>query len=234
MTDNFELQLVLRGIRRKLGDCVTRKAPITPDLLRRIHGALDHDSTTDTAIWAASLVAFFGLLRRSNLVPNTATSFDGSRQFQRNDFTFFPNRISINIKWSKTVQFGQYTRILPLFTLPNNMLCPVKAITNHFQLTRDMLPTQPAFICHTCPVTPLTSSLLVNRLRKILRDLGLPDKEFATHSFRRGGASFMLQSGVSSEDIRIIGDWKSNAYTDYIFHDSSSMHAIMSRFMSYV
>lgn len=234
LNDNFELQLVLRGIRRSLGDAVSRKAPITPSILRDVHAAIDHATTLDSSVWAASLVAFFGLLRRSNLVPNTKTSFDGSRQFRRGDFTFFPDRILVKIKWSKTVQFNQYSRILPLLALPNNVLCPVKAITNHFNRTRNVSSNQPAFVSHTHPPTPLTSALFVNRLRSILHDLKLPVDQFATHSFRRGGASYMLQSGISSEDIRILGDWKSNAYMDYIFHDSTSLQNIMRQFMSSV
>ena len=45
-------------------------------------------------------------------------------------------------------------------------------------------------------------------LRKLLR----PDKQFAGHSFRRGGASFALQAGLPTDVIMLFGDWHSDAY----------------------
>jgi len=36
-----------------------------------------------------------------------------------------------------------------------------------------------------------------------------------SHSFRRGGASWAYQAGVSVDLIRQLGDWSSNAYQLY-------------------
>ena len=41
--------------------------------------------------------------------------------------------------------------------------------------------------------------------------LGLPDKDYAGQSFRRGGASYAFQAGIPIELIKILGDWKSDA-----------------------
>jgi len=39
---------------------------------------------------------------------------------------------------------------------------------------------------------------------------------FSGHSFRRGGASFMLRVGIPGELIKIMGDWRSDTYPWYI------------------
>jgi hypothetical protein len=44
---------------------------------------------------------------------------------------------------------------------------------------------------------------------------------YATHSFRRGGASYMFSIGMSLETIRLMGDWRSNCYQRYITVESS-------------
>jgi hypothetical protein len=44
------------------------------------------------------------------------------------------------------------------------------------------------------------------------RDAG----RFASHSFRRGGASFAFQAGVPVETIKLLGDWKSDVFFEYL------------------
>ena len=39
---------------------------------------------------------------------------------------------------------------------------------------------------------------------------------YSSHSFRRGGASYMYGIGMSVESIRLMGDWKSDCYQRYI------------------
>ena len=40
--------------------------------------------------------------------------------------------------------------------------------------------------------------------------------EFSSHSFRRGGATFAFQTGVSPELIQLHGDWASDSYKQYL------------------
>ena len=44
-----------------------------------------------------------------------------------------------------------------------------------------------------------------------LIDSGLCGANYASHSFRQGGASFAFQARVPIKLIKILGDWKSNA-----------------------
>lgn len=219
--------MTLKGIKRSLGNHVQRKSPMTPAILRQIHGVINFNNALDTAIWAASLIAFYGLLRKSNLMPDSLGGFDASRQLTRSDFTFFQDRIDARIKWSKTVQYGQRIRTIPFPRIPGNPLCPVSAVMRHFELTATLRPLDPAFAVTSSPPTPLTASVFIHYLKSVLSKLGYAESLYSSHSFRRGGASFALSCGVSQDDIRILGDWASNAYMSYLCQDTQSLFKIM-------
>ena len=46
--------------------------------------------------------------------------------------------------------------------------------------------------------------------------IGLDETHFSLHSLRRGGANHALSAGICGEDIRLMGDWASLAYLEYI------------------
>jgi len=62
------------------------------------------------------------------------------------------------------------------------------------------------------PAFPLSATAFAKRLRQLLG--GRTD--ISCHSFRRGGATWALSSGVPGEVIKVMGDWKSSAYLAYI------------------
>jgi hypothetical protein len=53
-------------------------------------------------------------------------------------------------------------------------------------------------------------------LKYLIEASGRNPAKFASHSFRRGGASFAFQAGVPVEIIKILGDWKSDAFYHYL------------------
>ena len=64
---------------------------------------------------------------------------------------------------------------------------------------------------------------VLEAIKRIIETSGTKSDPYSGHSFRRGGASWAYQSGVSVETIRQIGDWRSNAYTRYIFDSPVSL-----------
>jgi hypothetical protein len=48
-----------------------RKKPITPELLCKILASLDMSVSLDAIMWAVCLTMFYGLLRKSNVLPDT-------------------------------------------------------------------------------------------------------------------------------------------------------------------
>jgi hypothetical protein len=75
--------------------------------------------------------AFFLMFRKSNLVPNTVATFDSKKQRCRKNFTFDEKRnVLITIQWSKAIQFGERTLVIPLFSIPDSPLFPVQVYLN--------------------------------------------------------------------------------------------------------
>ena len=68
---NYEVQLMKRASQRLLGDNPNRKSPITINMLIGIHSFLDLSLPFRAAVWALLSVAFFSLLRKSNLLTAT-------------------------------------------------------------------------------------------------------------------------------------------------------------------
>ena len=61
-------------------------------------------------------------------------------------------------------------------------------------------------------------------LRKKISQLGLPPKDFSSHSFRRGGATFAFQCAIPGELIQQHGDLTSAAYLAYLdFSDEQKL-----------
>ena len=83
------------------------------------------------------------------------------------------------------------------------------AIKRALHFTRQIPPSSHAFIFLSCSdLTPthLRYPMFVCKLRSILQELGLPAKDYASHSLSRGRAFFAFQAGVPVELIKMLGD----------------------------
>ena len=128
LLNNYQMQCVMRGIRRSLGDTQSHKAPITPDLLLKILSKLDLDLQADTAFWAALLLMFYGMLRVGSVLCK-GHPCTHERHLVCSDISFQKNVLNVIIRASKTIQFADRTLELPIprAKLPN-VLCPVQAM----------------------------------------------------------------------------------------------------------
>ena len=125
--DNWHLQSTLKGIDRLLGSPVSRKSPINPSLLLSISKQLDTKDIFDLNFWAACLVLFFGMFRKSNLLPNSVKTFRPDQQFIRSDIVWDTSYVSVNVKYSKTIQCKERHYIVKLPVL-GTALCPLAAL----------------------------------------------------------------------------------------------------------
>lgn len=208
LQDNFKLSMVLRGVRRERAVPPARKLPITPYLLARIRAGLNLRNPREAGAWAAALIMFFSLLRRSNVLPNSLREFNPEKHLRRKDLTISRDSAQLTTRWSKTNQFKERRTVIPL-PRTNNTLCPVVAAFQAFRLTPNADPWGPAF-------GALTSTDFVDLIRRALAPVVKNTADYAGHSFRRGGACWAFEAGASIEEIRLLGDWKSDAYTAYI------------------
>ena len=139
------------------------------------------------------------MARKSNLVPDSVHKFDSSKQLTREKIVLSGDIVIVKFEWSKTIQF-----------------CPVTA----FKHMCEMLPASehsPAFLFPKgSGVVPVTYNVHNRYIKYFLNLIGLDNKLYSSHSFRRGGATLAFSSMVPSELIQIHGDWASDAYKIYL------------------
>ena len=219
LLDNWTLSTVLRGIKREKGAPPVPKLPITHDILSFIHSQLNLRDSKQASFWAICLVSFFGLFRKSHLLPPSPKEFSPGTYLTRSDFTFRDSTLLIQVRWSKTFQFGQRIVTVPLVALLPSVFCPVTAVSRAFSLTSGSPPSSQAFCwwdSYYASYRVFTYRDFMACLKSHLSRSGLPPGQYGSHSFRRGGATFALEGGVPLDSIAVMGDWKSDAMYLYL------------------
>ena len=212
----FELKLFMRGMTRIKAHHPKQAQPITVEMLKEMSKVVNQKDPIEITIWAATLVAFFCFLRKSNLVPETVESFDPCKQLLREDIKVSNDLLLVHIKWSKTIQFGGRFLQVPVLAIPGSAICPVKAYKSMTSKVK-LEDKSPAFgIKQRRVSTPLLYSKFQSVLRKWVAAAGWDPSLFSSHSLRRGGASLAFKAKVPSDLIKIQGDWASDCYLRYL------------------
>jgi hypothetical protein len=183
--------------------------------LKKIFSVLDLSLPDDLSFWAACLLGFYGLLRKSTLLPKSELRSENC--ILRGDIiNLCADSFVLQIRHSKTIQFGQRVLQIPFFFCETANLCPVRALLFHL-LCSPLPASSPLFsIVLNGRVTCLTHSVFVTRLRKCLRLCGFEPMLYSGHSFRRGSCTMSFEAGLSIIDIKMRGDWRSHAFERYI------------------
>ncbi len=217
LDDFYSLTLVLRGIKRLKGTPTVPKAPITPEILRKMHTCIDLDVPFWATFWAACLTAFFCFFRKSTLLCKTATKVDSRNALRRSDMSPADNGFTLHVRHTKTLQYHERVLDIPL-AKNNTILCPVNALEHMLKLS-PCDTGAPLFSYRetaTNRIKVLDFDSFNKALKLVLRLCGLGDNNLSPHSFRRGGATYALTCGATAIDIKTQGDWKSNAWERYI------------------
>ena len=136
------------------------------------------------------------------------------------------------MRWSKTIQFRERVVQLPLPLIPGSPLGPATAIQRALSFITTPPPPPPsqsqAFmwqdpISFRYKVFTYMYSKFLRRVHDILQALGLPTKDFASHSFWRwggggggGGASFAFRAGLPVDLIKILSFCQLDAILLYL------------------
>ena len=198
LTGNWMVQSLLTGIKRVKGNQVKQKLPITLSILKGTFKLLKPRNSFDASCWAVCLVVFYGFFRKSHLLPLSPAKYDLQKQFSMCDFKFLSWGALVKIKWSKAIHFRERTIHILLPYTPQSPLCPVTSILHAMSFTSSVPQTFHTFayfdaVHLRCRV--LTYRACLSKLRECLQALGYSPQDYAGHSFRRGGASFVHQSG---------------------------------------
>ena len=213
------LQLVCRGIRRIQGDNQRTRLPVTVNVMRSLKEQLRQSIFTtheQRMLWCAFTIAFYGFLRVSEYT-----------NLRWSDVTCSVDHLSITLKQSKTDPFRRGCTIKIFET--KSSTCPHRAFKLHRKLSGN--PATSAHVFQAGRFHPLSCSAITKTLRKLLRQAGLDDSQYASHSFRIGAATTAAAAGLPEWLIKALGRWSSNAYMTYIHHQpslSSKLYELLS------
>ena len=200
----WEFSSLLRGIKRGNGVTVSPRAPLIPKHLSQTRDMFRLDRLADLQFWAATLCAFFGLLRIGNLTPPHSET--------RQDLSVTKKGTVLYIRRSKTIQFGERTHSVVLPYLPGNHLCPVSTLLCFLGRRTSCALDAPLFsIMDTAGrMVPLSAGAFRQRLHRVTSSC--PQiAQCSTHSLHKGGATWLLSCNVPLAAVHIIGDWSSDA-----------------------
>ena len=184
----------LMGIRRVKGSIQIGKKPILINHLKSIINIIDEQKTDqikklrDKSI---ILVGFGGGFRRREIVS-----------IDLEDIEFLPEGLKINVKRSKTDQFGEgMIKGLPYFY--NQEYCPVVNLKKWLEISK--IKSGPIFRRFSKGLSlsnkRLTDQSVVLLIKKYLDLAGIENKNFAGHSLRSGFATVAAESGADERSI---------------------------------
>ena len=209
---NIEVKLTMRGLCKILDKQVKRAQPLTPEILLDMLAYINLKKRSDRVFWAILLIGFFGMLQKSNLIPDTVKSFDKCKQLTCGHISFRGDLTIIKVTWAKNLQNRERLVEIPLFPIKESPLCPVTAIRSIWQHKGKL--SAPLF--GEREKVTFTYNQFQRKFRRVLRRAGYKSKLFSSHSMRRSGASWAHCSGAPESLIQIHGDWGSDCFKRYL------------------
>lgn len=210
-TDSFIVKKLMEGFKR-LQSCKDSRAPITEDILQKVCHSLSsvcYNQYEMALFKAVFCIAYFGLFRIGELVYTDQRQIHHALRFD--DVKLKADRLIVRLRISKTHQYGN-----PLFlhvqSNPDKTICPVTAMHDYLKFRTSL---QGNLFCHANGL-PLTRYQFGAILSKSITHIGLQSRYYKSHSFRIGRATSLAMKGVSSEQIKKLGRWKSDAFSKYI------------------
>jgi hypothetical protein len=214
---NYTVKRTLLAVKRVKGSEPVRKEALSPELLMQMSDHLDMSILDDVSFWAICLVAFFGLLRISNVIPRSLRDFDKGKHLCRSKINSHEGGLALAVLWAKNNQFRERVLNVALPLIPGHIMCPVTTVYMSIIMSEDWGDEAPAFVRGSLgKYQPIIYGWFMRKLKSILQSCGRDPSRFGSHSLRRGGASWALRCGMSGELVRILGDWRSDAYRAYL------------------
>jgi len=190
------------GIKRRKGSVQRGKKPILINDLIKVINVIDEElgneikKSRDRSI---ILIGFSGGFRRNEIV---------SLDYQ--DLDFVSEGLKINLKKSKTDQFGEGSvKALPYFN--NTQYCPVISLKKWINISN--INSGPLFRrfskSFNLSNNRLTDQTVALLIKKYLRLAGINSKNYSGHSLRSGFATSAADAGVEERSIMAMTGHKS-------------------------
>ena len=193
----------LMGIKRRKGSIQNGKKPLLINNLKRLINVIDQQKKEQIKILrdrTIILIGFSGGFRRNEIV---SLDYD--------DLDFVEEGLKINIKRSKTDQFGEGSiKGLPYFD--NSQYCPVVSLKNWIDIARI---NSGALFRRFSKGSRLTEKRLTDQtvallIKEYLQLAGIDNKNYSGHSLRSGFATSAAESGAEERSIMAMTGHKSS------------------------
>jgi len=192
----------IMGIKRRKGSVQKGKKPLLINYLKKLINVIDDNRDEEIKKLrdrTIILIGFSGGFRRNELV---SLDYD--------DLDFVPEGVKINLKRSKTDQFGEGSlKGLPYFD--NSKYCPVLSVQKY--LEKSNISAGALFrrfnkgsILSKNRLTDQTVAILI---KKYLQLAGIDNKNYSGHSLRSGFATSAAESGAEERSIMAMTGHKS-------------------------
>ena len=192
----------IMGIKRRKGSIQKGKKPILISTLKKIINVIDEQNKEEIKKFrdrSIILIGFSGGFRRNEIVT-----------LDHDDLDFVPEGIKINLRRSKTDQFGEgFTKALPYFDSPQ--YCPVVSLKKWMEVSK--IRSGPLFRRFSkgskLSENRLTDQTVALLIKQYLQLTGIDSKNYSGHSLRSGFATSAAESGVEERNIMAMTGHKS-------------------------
>jgi integrase len=190
------------------------RPPITSAMIMMLVKAWQGGTPKELCALAIALVAWCGQCRLGELLPESLSSIDYKRLPRRVHWSgpirSNPNASELNLPWTKTNQFDGDKIFLLRQRYPLNA---THSLSHHFAAS----PLTPERLL--CEFGAKRSSSFLSKesfmimCNAVWSKAGLP--HITGHSFRIGGTTALLCSGVNPDVVKKLGRWSSDAFLIY-------------------
>jgi len=190
------------GIKRSKGVNQKGKKPLLINDLKQIIDVINQQNEPDIKKLrnkALLLIGFAGGFRRNELIS-----------LNLEDLEFVFEGLKINVKRSKTDQFGEgFIKGIPYFK--NYLYCPVKNLKNWLNISK--IKKGPVFVrfvkgSKTSNIR-LTDQSVALIIKEYLTKAGIDNKNYSGHSLRSGFATSAAEAGAEERSIMAMTGHKS-------------------------
>ena len=192
----------IMGIKRRKGSRQKGKEPMLINNLKAIINVIDQQNKEDIKKFrdrSIILIGFSGGFRRNEIVS-----------LNLDDLDFVPEGLKINIRRSKTDQFGEgFIKALPYFD--SSHYCPVVSLKNWIEISK--ITSGPVFRRFVkgskLSENRLTDQTVALLIKEYLNLAGIDSKNYSGHSLRSGFATSAAELGVEERNIMAMTGHKS-------------------------
>ena len=192
----------IMGIKRRKGSIQKGKKPLLINILKELINVIDEQDKEEIKKFrdrSIILIGFSGGFRRNEIV---SLDYD--------DLDFVREGLKIDIKRSKTDQFGEGTKkALPYFD--NSQYCPVVSLQKWIKISN--ISSGPLFRRFSkgssLSENRLTDQTVALLIKEYLKLAGIDSKNYSGHSLRSGFATSAAESGAEERSIMTMTGHKS-------------------------